>query len=187
MLDRNANSILSVAHDELTRTTIAGVATGLPHAQVTYASSGSEALEIDAHNAHDMIITCVKLQGMDGFELASRILASRHRPVVLVGDLPQLQDVIWAMRIGVADFLSLPLEPLELLDTINRCLHRVATARREVHRQQRLQAILRHVLRDRRNLSRRIELLCRDLVGTQRRLFHRVLALKRRTSPDLRI
>ncbi len=187
MPDRKPNSILSVTHDELTRTTIADVTTGLPHTQVTYTASGAEALEIDAKNAHHMIIACVDLQDMDGFELASRILASRHRPVVLVGDLPQPQDVIWAMRIGVADFLSLPLEPLELLATINRCLLRVASARRVLHRQQRLRGILRHVLRDRRNLNLRIELLCRDLVGTQRRLFHRVLGLKRKTSPDLKI
>jgi hypothetical protein len=45
---------------------------------------------------------------------------------------------------------------------------------------QRLRRLLRRLLRERRELRQRTELICRDLVGAHRRLVDRVLTIQGR-------
>jgi hypothetical protein len=46
-----------------------------------------------------------------------------------------------------------------------------------------MRELVRHVIRERRDLNRRIELVCRDLVEAHRRLVHRVVEFKGSQSP----
>lgn len=90
-------------------------------------SGGREALaEID--RAFDgVLVTDVRMPGMDGLELMSRVFAiDREIPVVLItahGDIPM---AVTAMRKGAYDFIEKPFEPDILLETIRRAGERRA-------------------------------------------------------------
>lgn len=167
--------ILVVAHDAVMLEVIVDAAARNFSAQVTRAATGGDALDIDRVESHHAVLASVDLPDMSGFDLAEQILELRHRPVILMADDPTADQTIRAMRLGVFDFLRIPVDVEYLYKTIETALRRDATERARCRREQRNRSLIRRVLHDRRNLNRRIDLICRDMVGAHRRLFHRVL------------
>ncbi len=175
--DDQVSKVLVVANDVGTLAQIVDTANRIDDTLVTCASSGSEALDIDCIEPHQLVVATEPLADMSGLDFARNILALRDRPVVLIGEAPRADDIIHALRLGVADFVVSPLDAEYLFETVERSLHCGRSAERDARRQHNHRALLRRVLRDRRKLSQRIDLICKDLVGAQRRLFHRVVTL----------
>lgn len=176
MSDVSESRILAVVRDTNAFDTIVDVATHSFAIPVTRVAGAAEALDIDKIEQHDVVLADFAPGDMSGIELATRLLARGRRSVLLLAERPSLGDALSAMRVGVCDVLVTPLEHRPVFEALGRALRREELARREVHRSGRVRALLRRVLHDRRGLNRRIELLCRDMVGAQRRLFHRVLS-----------
>lgn len=172
--------ILAVARDPAVLDLIVGTALCPLETPITCAAQGAEALRLDRAEPHDVVIAELSLPDMKGLDFARDILARRHRPVILFGDHPTTGELLAAIRLGVSDVLPTPLHPHALLDAAARCMNHDAATRRQLRRQEKLRTLLRRVLRDRRCLNQRIDLICRDIVGAQRRLFHRVLSLEDR-------
>ena len=63
----------------------------------------------------------------------------------------------------------------ELFDAAERALRGYEVRRQHQAKYRRMRDLLRRVIRERRDLNQRIDLVCRDLVGANRRLVHRVL------------
>jgi DNA-binding NtrC family response regulator len=146
----------------------------------TVTGSANDAIEMDCVQPHDVAIVDDELPGTNALALARKLLAIRSRPIVLITRDPRVDRLTEAMRIGIADCLQPPFTPAIARLAIQRCLHIASAAKREHQKHQNMRKLLRRVLRDRRHLNHRIDLLCRDMVGAQRRLFHRVLALEDR-------
>lgn len=144
-------------------------------AHLTCVACGPDALDLDLVEPHDVLIAEANLPGMDGVTLARQVLELRERPVILLSNDPHLAQAVDALRAGVTDFLVKPFEPEHLVSTLQRALRQAAEHRRLVQRHHRLRALVRRVIRDRRELNSRIDLICRDLVGAHRRLVHRVI------------
>uniref|UniRef100_A0A7C4MTI7 Sigma-54-dependent Fis family transcriptional regulator n=1 Tax=Desulfatirhabdium butyrativorans TaxID=340467 RepID=A0A7C4MTI7_9BACT len=90
--------------------------------RVLTARSGQEALEQMAENDVDIFLVDVKMPGMDGIELLSRIKERRPDAVVIMmtahGSIP---TAVEAMKRGATDYLCKPFDP----DTLSLLMERV--------------------------------------------------------------
>ena len=145
-------------------------------AHLTCVASGEDALDIEVVEPHDIIVSEMTLPCMDGLTLTRHLMELADRPVILLAEQPATSEAIEALRLGACDLFPKPFAVGDLLDSMETALVRFDTARQLRLKHTRLRQLVRRVIRERRNLNQRIDLICRDLVGAQRRLTHRVLA-----------
>ncbi len=88
---------------------------------VVTALSGQEALEICANGQIDVILLDIMMPGLDGFEVCRRLkrdAATAHIPVVMVTALDQVEDRVRGLEAGADDFLSKPVNDLQLMTRV---------------------------------------------------------------------
>lgn len=86
--------------------------------EVLTASSGPEALEICQRGDVDIILLDVMMPGMDGFEVCRRLKGDRrtsHVPVLMVTALDQPSDRVHGLEVGADDFLTKPVDDVQLM------------------------------------------------------------------------
>ena len=89
------------------------------------ASDGPQALEIIAKEPPDLILLDVMMPKMSGFEVCRRIKndpKTSDIPVIMVTALNEFGDIERAIDSGTDDFLSKPVNKLELLTRIKTML-----------------------------------------------------------------
>jgi two-component system, cell cycle response regulator len=82
------------------------------------ATRGEEALVRARMDQPDIILLDVMMPGMDGFECCRQLKAdptTRHIPVVMVTALDQREDRIKGLAVGAEDFLTKPIDDVQLL------------------------------------------------------------------------
>lgn len=95
------------------------------------AASGEAALGVLREDDFDLLITDMKMPGMDGLELLRQ--AKRLRPdleVVVMTAHASIKTAVSAMKEGAADYLEKPFDKEELLHVIGRSLERGDLRRR---------------------------------------------------------
>lgn len=88
---------------------------------VVAASTGQEALEICEEGKIDLVLLDVMMPGMDGFEVCRRLKGSprtQHIPVVIITALGQVDQRITGLEAGADDFLTKPVNDLQLLTRV---------------------------------------------------------------------
>ena len=93
--------------------------------EIVPAASGEEALGKIVGNLIDLILLDVMMPGMDGFEVARRIRQDKtHRmlPIILVTSLRETEDRIKGIEAGCDDFISKPVDKMELLARVRSLL-----------------------------------------------------------------
>ena len=145
---------------------------------ITCVADAAACLDIELVDPHDLVIAELDLADSHGAQLAQKLKALSVRPVILIADDPTCDDVIEAMHLGVCDVFRKPFPVDQLLDAVAAALRHHDLQRRRAVKYRRMRELVHRVVSERRDLNRRIELVCRDLVGAQRRLVHRVLALE---------
>jgi len=148
------------------------------NAQVTCVSDARSCLDVDLVEPHDLVIAEWQLGDATGPELAEQLTAISSRPIILLADQPSAEDTIAALRVGVRDLFLKPFPVEQLLDAAARVLYGYEVKRQHAVKYRRMRELVRHVIRERRDLNRRIELVCRDLVDSHRRLVKRVIEFK---------
>lgn len=89
--------------------------------EVLSASSGAEALDICEGGKVDVVLLDVMMPGMDGFEVCRRLKAdpaTQHIPVVMITALDQSADRVRGLEAGADDFLSKPVNDLQLITRV---------------------------------------------------------------------
>ena len=89
------------------------------------ASGGVEAIEIVRKELPDLILLDVMMPKMSGFEVCRRLKAdpnTTHIPIIMVTALSELGDIERAIDSGTDDFLSKPVNQLELLTRVRTML-----------------------------------------------------------------
>lgn len=89
--------------------------------EVLTANSGAEALEICENGRVDVVLLDVMMPGMDGFEVCRRLKsdpATQHIPVVMVTALDQVSDRVRGLEVGADDFLTKPVNDLQLMTRV---------------------------------------------------------------------
>ncbi|MGZ5971214.1 MAG: sigma-54-dependent transcriptional regulator, partial [Polyangiales bacterium] len=90
---------------------------------VDVAPGGAEALEIAADHPVDVVVTDLKMPGMDGVELMKRLRAAENQlPVIVVTAFGDVTSAVTAMRAGANDYLTKPVDFDALLLSIERAL-----------------------------------------------------------------
>jgi DNA-binding response OmpR family regulator len=153
-------------------------------AHLTCVASGEDALDVAVVEPHDIVVAELDLPCMDGLTLTQHLMELSDRPVILLADEPATAHAIEAMRLGARDLFSKPFAIGDLLGSMERALRRSQATQQMRAKHVRMRQLVRRVIRERRNLNQRIDLVCRDLVGAHRRLVHRVLAHEQTTQSN---
>lgn len=88
---------------------------------VLTASSGPEAIETCENGKVDVILLDVMMPNMDGFEVCRRLKndpATAHIPVVMITALDQVADRVRGLEAGADDFLTKPVNDLQLMTRV---------------------------------------------------------------------
>lgn len=96
--------------------------------EVKTARRGAEALGIVAHSLPDLIISDIRMPGMDGYQLVKNLRSNprtRLVPIVFLTAKDEIADHITGFRTGVDAYLTKPFEPEELAAIVQAILNRV--------------------------------------------------------------
>jgi two-component system cell cycle response regulator len=86
--------------------------------EVRTASNGRDALAITGEGQTDIILLDVMMPEMDGFEVCRRVKAdprTAHVPVVMITALDQPSDRVKGLQAGADDFLTKPVDDVQLM------------------------------------------------------------------------
>ena len=147
-------------------------------AHITCVADAESCLDTDMIEPHDLVITEMDLTDSTGGRLAEQLMVLRSRPIILLSEDPTYEDAVEAMRLGVRDMFVKPFPVADLLDSAERAIRGHQLHVQHGAKYHRMRDLVRQTIRERRDLNRRVDLVCRDLVGAQRRLVHRVLELE---------
>ena len=93
--------------------------------ELFFANDGYKAIEITEQILPDLILLDVMMPGMNGFEVAKKIREnSRTRliPIILVTALTEKEHRILGIEAGCDDFISKPIDKLEVLARVKSLL-----------------------------------------------------------------
>jgi DNA-binding NtrC family response regulator len=96
---------------------------------------------------------------------------------VLMSGAPSVHRVVEAMRLGAMDFLVKPFDLAQLTSAVSDALTRQQDHSQLKVRHLRMRSLVKRALKDRRQMRKRVDLVCRDLVQAYRRLAKRVAEL----------
>lgn len=105
--------------------------------EVTTARRGAEALGYIAQSLPDLIVSDIRMPGMDGYELVRNLRASartRLIPIVFLTAKDETADRIAGFRSGVDAYLTKPFEPDELVAVVANILKRIESTHAEIAR-----------------------------------------------------
>ncbi|MCA1849892.1 MAG: response regulator transcription factor [Acidobacteria bacterium] len=105
--------------------------------EVVTARNGREALVRVAESVPDLVISDIRMPGMDGYQLAGQLRASPRTalvPLVFLTAKDETADRVAGFRSGVDAYITKPFEPDELLAVIHSILNRVERTHAEIAR-----------------------------------------------------
>lgn len=135
----------------------------------------ASARKIIAREKIDLLLADLHLPDGDGMALVPR-LRSRNpaATAVIITGHPSVDCAIGAIRAGAADFLPKPFTADLLLERISKALARQQALARKETRMTRLRQALRKLNLSRRLISRKVDLLCNDLISAYGQLSRQV-------------
>jgi DNA-binding NtrC family response regulator len=132
-MTEESGTVLVVDDDVEMRELIHDVLKARGH-QITTAGSGQEALALLAQTDFDVVLTDLRMKGMEGTELLTEI--KRLYPdigVILMTAFGSVETAVEAMKHGASDYLTKPVKSDEIVRVVERAV-REAALRREVSR-----------------------------------------------------
>jgi two-component system response regulator PilR (NtrC family) len=88
--------------------------------QVETAADGHQALESIAEHSFDLVITDIRMDGMDGLELLNSVKEQHPSlPVVIITAFASPDDAVFAMKNGAFDYISKPFNVDEIKSVIS--------------------------------------------------------------------
>jgi DNA-binding response OmpR family regulator len=134
--------------------------------RLTSATNVAEAGHVIETQAVDLLIVDLNLPDGDGAELLARL--RKHHPLasaIVVTGAPSVATAVSALRHGAVDFLAKPFTIDEFLRCVRTALHRNALHAKSESRIDRLRVAVRRLNDARRLVTRKVDLLCNDLVA----------------------
>lgn len=104
---------------------------------VSTARSGREALVQLAEAVPDLVVSDVRMPGMDGYQLMRQLRGAPRTalvPIVFLTAKDETADRIEGFRAGVDAYLTKPFEPEELMAVVNGILNRVERTHSQIAR-----------------------------------------------------
>ena len=114
--------ILIVDDDKIVRAVLSNLAKKEGF-EVAVAEQGEEALEIMRSKPPDLLITDIRMPGMDGMEVLRQAKdLDQELPVVLITATADVQGAVKAIKAGAHDYLAKPFDKNEVFRVIHRAL-----------------------------------------------------------------
>ncbi len=122
--------VLILEDDDALRHTLVQVLSE-EHYEVTAAAAGLQAVKLAGEISFDLLVTDIRMEGMDGLEALAQIRLSHPgiHSLVITGYSNEA-DAIRALELGVGEFLRKPFELSHFLETVGRI---AARCRQEQH------------------------------------------------------
>jgi DNA-binding NarL/FixJ family response regulator len=105
--------------------------------EVSMARSGREALVHLAESVPDLIVSDIRMPGMDGYQLVRQLRSSPRTalvPIIFLTAKDETADRIEGFRAGIDAYLTKPFEPEELIAVVNGILNRVERTHSQIAR-----------------------------------------------------
>lgn len=173
MTDKRVQILLVNADEELAEM-VSRCLQDTSWAEVTHVTTASAALCEELTTRHDVVVTAMSLPDGDGLALTRELRLTNHCPVILTTEQPTAEEAIEALRLRVTDVLIQPFDIADLIDLIRRSAERRLSYRHRQRRYRRLRSMVSRIIRERRDLRQRMDLICRDLVHAYRNLAQKV-------------
>jgi CheY-like chemotaxis protein len=93
--------------------------------EVLAAQNGEDAVKVALAERPDLVILDIMMPRLDGYQACERLKANddtRDIPVVFLSAKAQQSDIQRGKDYGVADYLTKPFDPMDLLDVVERLL-----------------------------------------------------------------
>lgn len=95
--------------------------------QVTVAQDGAQALEMCQQNIPDLVITDIKMPGMDGVELLCKLHAAyADLQIIMISGHGTIDTAVECLKQGAYDFIPKPIEMNRLLVSVRNAMDRGA-------------------------------------------------------------
>ena len=109
--------------------------------EVLEAADGATGLEIAKREKPDAILLDVMMPGLDGWNVAERLLSAeetRAIPIIFLTARADLRDRVRGMDAGGLDYVTKPFNPVELASLVQEVVDAVARGEREQLRTERI-------------------------------------------------
>ncbi len=176
MLDRP--TILIVEDDEA----VAGMTVEHLHAtvdaKVIRTAGAAETIRLLTDCSPDLMLVDLLLPDGNGLDLIRTVRARDEYPVLIMTGQPTLGRAVEAMRLGAVDLFTKPFDLQRLTTVVKQTLSDHQARLRRGQRVERLEHLAKKVIRERKELQQRVDLVCRDLVGSYRDLAERFVGIR---------
>ena len=141
-----------------------------PGVNIRHLTTAEQALGEFCVKPADIVLTAWDLP--DGCAMTMTREMKAHAPcaVIFLTPEPTVQMTIDAMRAGAIDVLVKPFDLNRLTQVVDQALAMRREKKLTDLRQRRLRELATRIVRERRELRRRVDLVCHDLVGAYRNL-----------------
>lgn len=153
------------------------------NANVTVVNTLEEARTVSEADGFDVVLAAQSLPDGSGLALLDRESNVFDAPVIILDDGLDGARILAALRLGVADVLPTPIDKQHLATTVRKAVAANRHRRHVAARSGRLRKISSKLVRDRRELRQRVDLVCRDLVSAYRRLAKKVVGVQTQDTP----
>src|SRR5579864_4648255 len=109
--------------------------------EVLEAADGGAGLELAQQQAPDVILLDVMMPGLDGWEVAERLLEDERTseiPIVFLTARAEFRDRARGLDIGGIDYVTKPFNPLDLAPLVRQLLDRIERGERDELRGEKL-------------------------------------------------
>lgn len=95
---------------------------------VSEATNGAEGVALAKQSEPDLILCDLRMPDMDGLDVIQELSEiGLSIPVIVISGLGEISDVVQALRLGATDYLTKPIEDLEVLEySVRRSLKQAA-------------------------------------------------------------
>jgi len=116
--------ILVIEDDKLMQEALTGVLESIGHT-VHCESDGRAGFENFENNPYDLVITDLRMAGVDGLTVIKQIKAKRpDTPVIMITGYPTVETSVEAIKSGATDFITKPFEISMVEVAIRQALER---------------------------------------------------------------
>jgi len=123
-LDKKMFSIVIVDDSDFSRAQMIQILTKEGYYVVAEAASAEEALKAVAEKKPNLVITDIVMPNISGIELADKINSNYGgTSVIMISSLKHEQIILESISKGVIDFVSKPIDPIQLIESVEKCFH----------------------------------------------------------------
>jgi FixJ family two-component response regulator len=134
--------------------------------QVLIASNLAQARKILSTGSVEVVVTDVQLPDGDGMSLLPQLREHQpHASAIVITGNPSMDRAVKALRGGAIDFVSKPFSNQQLVDRIRVGIERNGLLIKQEKRVDRLREAVKRLNDSRKMISKKVDLLCNDLVN----------------------